>query len=98
MRRGEIYYITFPHTFDKNFPEGKKKFVVVLQEGREFDSRDTVTVLLITSDPAAKDHIMSVTIELGSTDLDKESYILCSQPYTIEKNVLPKKAYGVPGN
>jgi len=33
LKRGEIYYIHFPYTFDVNFPKGKKKFVVILQEG-----------------------------------------------------------------
>jgi len=36
FKRGEIYYINFPYTFDVNFPKGKKKFVVILQEGAIF--------------------------------------------------------------
>lgn len=91
IRRGEIYYITFPYTFDSRFPGGKKKFVVVLQEGEEFNERDTVAVLLTTSDSTEKDYDMSVTIEAGTTKLDKETYIMCSQPYTIEKKLFTPK-------
>lgn len=85
IKRGDIHYITFPYTFDSNFPNGKKKFIVVLQEGEEFNDRDTVAVLLTTSKSVAKDYDLNVTIELGTTKLDKETYIMCSQPYTIEK-------------
>lgn len=91
IKRGEIYYITFPYTFDSKFPEGKKKFVVALQEGEEFSGRDTVAVLLTTSDPAEKNYSMSVTIESGTTKLDRETYILCSQPSTIEKSLFEEK-------
>lgn len=91
IKRGEIYYITFPYTFDNRFPNGKKKFVVVLQEGEEFSGRDTVAVLLTTSDETEKDYEMSVTIEKGTTKLDSETYIMCSQPYTIEKKLFKQR-------
>lgn len=87
FERGQIYYVHFPYTFDVNFPKGKKKFVVVLQEGAIFENYDAVTVLLITSDPESKDFDTNVTIKLGTTKLDKESYIICAQPYTILKSL-----------
>ncbi|MCM3273885.1 type II toxin-antitoxin system PemK/MazF family toxin [Paenibacillus elgii] len=89
--RGEIYYITFPYTFDRNFPHGKKKFVLVLQEGDYFKEYDTITVLLITSDQEAKDYDTNVTIEVGTTKLTAESYIICAQPYTIRKELFRQK-------
>lgn len=87
LERGGIYYVKFPYTQDKKYREGKDKFVVVLQEGYQFTKRDTVVVLLTTSDPEAKDNELSVTIEKGTTKLHKETYVLCSQPYTIPKSV-----------
>lgn len=87
LKRGEIYYIHFPYTFDTNFPRGKKKFVVVLQEGAIFKNYDAVTVLLITSDPESKDYETNVTVEAGTTKLDRESYVVCAQPYTILKSL-----------
>jgi len=87
FKRGEIYYIHFPYTFDINYPRGKKKFVVVLQEGAIFKAYDSVAVLLITSDEDSKDYETNVTIELGTTKLTKESYIVCAQPYTILKSI-----------
>lgn len=87
FERGEIYYIHFPYTFDINYPRGRKKFVVVLQEGAIFKAYDSVAVLLITSDEDSKDYETNVTIKLGSTKLTKESYIVCAQPYTILKSV-----------
>lgn len=92
IKRGEIYYINFPQTFDPNFRNGKNKFVVVLQEGEEYDNRDTVVVLLTTSESKVKDSDSNVTIETGTTKLDRETYILCSQPYTIEKKHFYKKS------
>jgi len=50
LLRGEIYFIKFPYTFDRRYPDGKSKFVLVLQEGEYFKDYDTVEVLLITSD------------------------------------------------
>lgn len=32
LKRGEIYYLTFPYTLDPKYPKGKPKFVLVLQE------------------------------------------------------------------
>jgi len=87
FKRGEIYYINFPYTFDVNFPKGKKKFVVILQEGAIFKSYDSVVVLLITSDADSKDYETNVTIDANSTKLTKESYVVCAQPYTILKSV-----------
>ena len=91
FERGQVYYIHFPYTFDVNFPRGKKKFVVVLQEGSIFEKYDSVTVLLVTSDPESKDFETNVTIEVGTTKLDKESYIICAQPYTILKSLFKQQ-------
>jgi len=87
FNRGEIYYIHFPYTFDVNFPKGKKKFVVILQEGTIFEKYDSVAVLLITSDEDSKEYETNVTIEPGTTKLTKESYVVCAQPYTLLKKV-----------
>ena len=70
-----------------NFPKGKKKFVVILQEGAIFKAYDSVAVLLITSDEDSKDYETNVTIDAGSTKLTKESYVVCAQPYTILKSM-----------
>ncbi|MCL2087741.1 MAG: type II toxin-antitoxin system PemK/MazF family toxin [Oscillospiraceae bacterium] len=91
FNRGEIYYIHFPYTFDVNFPKGKKKFVVILQEGAIFEKYDSVAVLLITSDEDCKEYETNVTIELGSTKLTKESYVVCAQPYTLLKKIFEFK-------
>lgn len=91
FKRGEIYYINFPYTFDVNYPKGKNKFVVILQEGAIFNAYDAVTVLLITSDEDSKDFETNVTIEAGLTKLNKESYIICAQPYTILKSIFEQK-------
>ena len=91
FERGQIYYIHFPYTFDVNFPKGKKKFVVILQEGAIFERYDAVTVLLVTSDPESKDFETNVTIEEGTTGLDRESYVICAQPYTILKSLFNQK-------
>ncbi|MDR3348846.1 MAG: type II toxin-antitoxin system PemK/MazF family toxin [Acidaminococcales bacterium] len=87
FKRGEIYYVNFPYTFDVNYPKGKKKFVAVLQEGAIFNEYDAVTVLLITSDEESKDFETNVTIEAGTTKLSKDSYVICAQPYTILKSL-----------
>lgn len=97
FERGQIYYVHFPYTFDVNFPRGKHKFVVVLQEGSIFKDYDVVTVLLITSDPESKDFDTNVTIEAGTTKLEKESYIVCAQPYTILKSLFKQKGVWSPG-
>ena len=86
FKRGEVYYIHFPYTFDVNYPRGKKKFVVILQEGAIFKAYDSVAVLLITSDEDSKDYETNVTITPGMTKLTKESYVVCAQPYTILKS------------
>ena len=91
FKRGEIYYIHFPYTFDVNYPRGKGKFVVILQEGAIFKAYDSVAVLLITSDSDSKDYETNVTIERGTTKLMKESYVVCAQPYTILKSVFEKE-------
>ena len=87
FKRGEIYYIHFPYTFDVNYPRGKKKFVVVLQEGAIFKAYDSVAVLLITSDEDSRDYETNVTIASGTTKLTKDSYVVCAQPYTILKSI-----------
>lgn len=98
FNRGEIYYIHFPYTFDVNFPAGKKKFVVVLQEGSIFKDYDSVTVLLITSDPESKDFETNVTIKSGTTRLTQESYIICAQPYTILKSLFQQEGVWCAGH
>ena len=87
LERGGIYYIKFPQTFDANYKDGKEKFVLVLQEGEYFKSYNTVVVLQITKDRHAKGYETNVTIEYGTTKLDRESYIVCAQPYTILKSL-----------
>lgn len=87
LLRGEIYYITFPYTFDPKYPAGKKKFVLVLQEGAIFKDYDAVTVLLVTSDEDSKNYDTNVTIEKGLTKLAEESYVICAQPFTILKSL-----------
>ena len=87
FKRGEIYYIHFPYTFDVNYPNGRKKFVVVLQEGAIFRNWDAVTVLLVTSDSDNEGSETAVKIEQGTTKLRDTSYVLCYQPYTILKSL-----------
>jgi len=87
FKRGEIYYINFPYTFDVNFPKGKKKFVVILQEGAIFAQYDAVTVLLVTSDADSELYDTNVAIDVGTTKLTQKSYVICAQPYTILKSL-----------
>ena len=90
LSRGEIYYITFPYTLDPKYPDGKPKFVLVLQEGEYFSKYDTVEILLITSDKQYKPrekYATDVEIPLGSTKLREKSWVLCAQPYPIEKKL-----------
>ena len=91
FERGQVYYIHFPYTFDISYPKGKNKFVVVLQEGAIFRNYDAATVLLITSDPESKDFETNVTIQSGTTKLERESYVICAQPYTILKALFEQK-------
>ncbi len=88
LKRGEIYYITFPYTLDEKYPNGKPKFVLVLQEGTYFKNFDTVEILLITSDKQYKPHKnypTDIEIEIGTTKLKEKSWVLCAQPYPVEK-------------
>lgn len=90
LRRGEIYYLTFPYTLDPKYPNGKPKFVLVLQEGEYFSKYDTVEIMLITSDKQYKPrekYATDVEIEVGTTKLKDKSWVLCSQPYPIEKKL-----------
>lgn len=89
LKRGEIYYITFPYTFDPKYPNGKSKFVLVLQEGEYFSKFDTVEILLITSDPYCNNqkYITNVEVPHGETKLKRRSWVLCSQPYPIKKSL-----------
>ena len=90
LKRGEIYYITFPYTFDPNYPNGKSKFVLVLQEGDYFSKYNTVEILLITSDKQYKPrekYATDVEIPAGSTKLKEKSWVLCAQPYPIKKDL-----------
>ena len=88
LRRGEIYYIKFPYTLDEKYPNGKPKFVLILQEGEYFRKFQTVEILLITSDKQYKAHekyVTDVVIEQGTTRLKEKSWVLCAQPYPLEK-------------
>lgn len=90
FKRGEIYYLTFPYTLDPKYPNGKSKFVLVLQEGEYFSKFDTVEILLITSDKQYKprqQYITDVEIPLGTTKLKQKSWVLCAQPYPILKSL-----------
>lgn len=90
LKRGEIYYITFPYTLDPKYPNGKPKFVLVLQEGEYFSKYDTVEIILITSDKHYKPrekYATDVEIPQGSCRLKEKSWALCSQPYPIEKKL-----------
>ena len=90
LKRGEIYYLTFPYTLDPKYPNGKPKFVLVLQEGEYFSKYDTVEIMLITSDKQYKPrekYATDVEIEVGTTKLKEKSWVLCSQPYPIEKKL-----------
>ena len=87
LLRGEIYFIKFPYTFDRRYPDGKSKFVLVLQEGEYFKDYDTVEVLLITSDAESKGFLTNVTIEKGTTLLKIESYVVCAQPYPVRRTL-----------
>lgn len=83
LKRGEIYFITFPYTFDKRYPNGKSKFVLVLQEGDYFKKYDTVEILLITSEKQYKpreNYVTDVPIAIGTSKLKEKSWICCSQP------------------
>lgn len=93
LKRGEIYYLTFPYTFDPKYPNGKSKFVLVLQEGEYFSKYDTVEILLITSDKQYKPrekYATDVEIPPGSTRLKEKSWVLCAQPYPIKKELFTK--------
>lgn len=93
LRRGEIYFIHFPYTFDERYPNGKPKFVLILQEGKYFAKYDTVEILLITSDKQYKpreQYVTDVVIEQGSTKLKEKSWVLCAQPYPVEKTLFTK--------
>jgi len=87
LRRGEIYLVKFPYTFDPRHLEGKNKFILILQ-GERFSEYNSVVVLLLTSNPESKNFETNVTIEQGQTELRKESYVICAQPYTILKSLI----------
>ncbi|MBE6804874.1 MAG: type II toxin-antitoxin system PemK/MazF family toxin [Ruminococcaceae bacterium] len=94
LKRGEIYYLTFPYTLDPKYPNGKPKFVLVLQEGEYFSKYDTVEILLITSDKQYKPrqkYVTDVEIEVGTTKLKDKSWVLCAQPYPIEKKLFEQE-------
>lgn len=94
LQRGEVYYITFPYTLDPRYPRGKNKFVLVLQEGEYFKKFNTVEILLITSDKKYKpreEYLTDVEIEVDTTKLTDKSWILCAQPYPIEKTLFEKE-------
>ncbi|WP_226677096.1 type II toxin-antitoxin system PemK/MazF family toxin [Rossellomorea aquimaris] len=87
LERGQIYGIRFPYTFDPRYPNGKFKYVLVLQGGEYFRGYSTTSVLLISSNVEGEDQDHVVEIEKGSTDLPETSFIECSQPYTLLKSL-----------
>lgn len=54
---------------------------------------DTVEILLITSDTNCQNekYITNVEIPDGETKLSKRSWVLCSQPYPIKKELFHQK-------
>ena len=101
LKRGEIYYITFPYTLDPKYPNGKSKFVLVLQEGDYFRKYDTVEIMLITSDKQYKPrekYATDVEIEVGTTKLKEKSWVLCSQPYPIKKSLFEQNGVWCAGS
>jgi mRNA-degrading endonuclease toxin of MazEF toxin-antitoxin module len=81
--------VLFPYTFDPNYPKGKHKFVLILQEGDYFKEHNTVTVLLSQSGGISNE--TSIKIEVGTTQLDKPTWIDCTQAYTMEKSIFNEK-------
>ena len=101
LKRGEIYYLTFPYTLDPKYPNGKPKFVLVLQEGEYFQKYDTVEIMLITSDKQYKPrekYATDVEIEVGTTKLKDKSWVLCSQPYPIPKKLFEQEGVWCAGS
>ena len=86
FKRGDIYLIKFRSMLTKKYPNGKPKFVLVLQEGRYFSGYDTVEVLIVTSDKDSDGYKTNVKIEIGETKLPEESWIICAQPMYIPKS------------
>jgi len=90
LQRGEIYYVNFKMFFDNYLPEGRPKFVLILQEGVYFAKHRSVEVLLLTSDKDYKprdDFKTDVEIPVGATRLTQKSWALCAQPYPLSKTV-----------
>lgn len=58
-----------------------------MQEGEYFNKFSTVTILLLSTNGEAESLDYVVTVEKGTTDLWKKSYVDCSQPYTILKEL-----------
>ena len=101
LKRGEIYYLTFPYTLDPKYPNGKPKFVLILQEGEYFQKYDTVEIMLITSDKQYKPrekYATDVEIEVGATKLKDKSWVLCSQPYPIPKKLFEQEGVWCAGS
>ena len=101
LKRGEIYYLTFPYTLDPKYPNGKPKFVLILQEGEYFQKYDTVEIMLITSDKQYKPrekYATDVEIEVGTTKLKDKSWVLCSQPYPIPKKLFEQEGVWCAGS
>ena len=101
LKRGEIYYLTFPYTLDPKYPNGKPKFVLVLQQGEYSQKYDTVEIMLITSDKQYKPrekYATDVEIEVGTTKLKEKSWVLCSQPYPIPKKLFEQEGVWCAGS
>jgi len=94
LKRGEIYRILFPYTLDKNYPNGKLKYVLVLQEGKYFKRFNTIEILLITSDKehiSREENVTDIEIPRGMTDLELKSWVVCGQQYPVRKTLFEHK-------
>ena len=101
LKRGEIYYLTFPYTLDPKYPNGKPNSALILQEGEYFQKYDTVEIMLITSDKQYKPrekYATDVEIEVGTTKLKDKSWVLCSQPYPIPKKLFEQEGVWCAGS
>ena len=101
LKRGEIYYITFPYTLDPKYPNGKPKFVLVLQEGEYFAKYNTVEIMLITSDKQYKPrekYATDVEIEVGTTKLKDKSWVLPKKWMKLTKLLILDYVWGCSTN
>jgi mRNA-degrading endonuclease toxin of MazEF toxin-antitoxin module len=93
LHRGDIFKIIFPYTFDREHPNGKSKYVVVLQDGEYFEFYDTTVILLITKNPDCEKYPTDVKIEQGTTRLPLVSWINCAQQYPVRKSLFSESLF-----